>query len=195
VRAAPRQLVLRADASYIIVGGFKGLCGSLAIYLARLGAGHLVVMCRSGFADDKSQAVLKNINAAGCRVEQVQGDVCVLADVQRAFKAAPVPVRGVIQGAMVLRVSTRVHPPGSLAVLTLAGQNICLDDGPGLPRNDWLQSPRHLESPQRRSGAGLAARLLHNAVQHLGSRRPEGPSQLCSSQRLPGQLRLLSAPA
>ncbi len=108
MRPAARQLVFRADASYLIVGGFKGLCGSLATYLARLGAKHLVVLCRSGFADDKSQGVLKNINAAGCHVEQVQGDVCVLADVQRAFRVAPVPVRGVIQGAMVLRVSVHV---------------------------------------------------------------------------------------
>ncbi len=113
MRPAARQLLLRADASYLIVGGLKGLCGSLAIYLAQLGAKHLVVLCRSGFGDEKSQRVLKNINAEDCHVEQVQGDVCVLSDVQRAFKAAAFPVRGLIQGAMVLRVSIHMHTPGS----------------------------------------------------------------------------------
>jgi Zinc-binding dehydrogenase len=35
VRKAQRKLKLRSDVSYLIVGGLKGLCGSLAIYLAQ----------------------------------------------------------------------------------------------------------------------------------------------------------------
>ena len=92
--------------SFLIVGGLKGLCGSLAIYLARLGARNLVILARSGYNDERSQAALKNIRAEGCEVDLVKGDVSVLADVQRAFKSATVPIGGLFQGAMVLRVST-----------------------------------------------------------------------------------------
>ena len=99
-----RNLVLRPDASYLIVGGLRGLCGSLAVYLARLGAKHLVILCRSGYKDEKSQAVLKNISTEGCQVELFEGDVSNQEDVNRAFKGATFPIRGVIQGAMVLRV-------------------------------------------------------------------------------------------
>jgi NAD(P)-dependent dehydrogenase (short-subunit alcohol dehydrogenase family) len=104
VRPAARKVVLRSDFSYLIVGGLRGLCGSLAIYLARLGVKHLVILCRSGYADEKSQVVLENISAEGCQVDQFEGDVSVLEDVKRVFKGASVPIKGLIQGAMVLRV-------------------------------------------------------------------------------------------
>ena len=104
MRPATRTLLLRPDASYLIIGGLRGLCGSLAVYLARLGAKHLVILCRSGYKDEKSQAVLKDISTEGCEVELFEGDVSNAEDVNRAFRGASFPIRGVIQGAMVLRV-------------------------------------------------------------------------------------------
>ena len=104
MRPSARKVVLRTDVSYLIVGGLRGLCGSLAIYLARLGVKHLVILCRSGYGDEKAQGVLKNISAEGCHVDQFEGDVSVLEDVKRVFKGASVPIKGLIQGAMVLRV-------------------------------------------------------------------------------------------
>lgn len=104
MRPAVRTLALRPDASYLIVGGLRGLCGSLAVYLARIGAKHLAILCRSGYEDQKSQAVLKDIATEGCRVELFEGDVSNQEDVNRAFKGVTFPIRGVIQGAMVLRV-------------------------------------------------------------------------------------------
>jgi len=89
--------------------GLKGLCGSLAIYLARLGAKHLVVLCRSGYADEKSQAILANVYAEGCQVDLFEGDVSNIQDVKRVFREATVPIRGLIQGAMVLRVILSLH--------------------------------------------------------------------------------------
>ena len=47
VRPAIRTLSLRGDVSYLIVGGLKGLCGSLAVHMAQHGAKHLIVMSRS----------------------------------------------------------------------------------------------------------------------------------------------------
>ena len=48
--------------------------------------------------------MLTNLRAEGCKIDLAKGDVSVLEDVQRTFKGASAPVRGVIQGAMVLRV-------------------------------------------------------------------------------------------
>lgn len=90
--------------TYLLIGGLRGLCGTVAIQLARLGAKHLVVLSRSGYKDRKSGAVLRNIEANGCRVTLVKGDVAKEDDVQRCFSESPVPVGGVVQGAMVLRV-------------------------------------------------------------------------------------------
>jgi len=95
------------------VGGLKGLCGSLAIYLARLGAKHLTILCRSGYEDEQSRAILANVYAEGCKTSLFSGDVSKLEDVERVFKEASLPIRGVIQGAMVLRV----RPPSLLALL------------------------------------------------------------------------------
>ncbi|KAI9720556.1 MAG: Type I Iterative PKS [Chrysothrix sp. TS-e1954] len=103
VRPAQQALEFNAQGSYLIVGGLKSLCGSLATYMARCGAKNLVVMSRSGCDDEKSQAVIKNVNALGCHVDCVTGDVARSKDVQKAFAAPHYPIKGVIQGAMVLR--------------------------------------------------------------------------------------------
>ncbi|KAJ5997672.1 beta-ketoacyl synthase domain-containing protein [Penicillium canescens] len=102
-RPAQKALVLKGDVSYLIVGGLKGLCGTVATQLARHGAKHLVILSRSGCDDERSQAVLKNLKAIGCSFTLVTGDVAKKADVTRCFKEAPLPIGGIIQGAMVLR--------------------------------------------------------------------------------------------
>ena len=107
VRPAPRRLSLRNDISYLIIGGLKGLCGSLAVYMARHGAKYIVAMSRSGYEDKASKRVLHDLYNEGCQVDLAIGDVSNLDDVRRAFQKATVPIGGIIQGAMVLRVSTR----------------------------------------------------------------------------------------
>ncbi|KAJ6443718.1 Polyketide synthase [Purpureocillium lavendulum] len=103
VRPAARNFDLPQDTAILIVGGLRGLCGSLAIYLAQRGAKHLVILARGGYEDARSKAVLKNIHAQGAKVDLVRGDVSIVEDVRRTFKSASVPISGVIQGAMVLR--------------------------------------------------------------------------------------------
>ena len=105
VRPAPRKFSLRSDISYLIIGGLKGLCGSLAVYLARHGARHIVVMSRSGYQDESSQRILRDLSNESCQVDLATGDVSNADDVKRAFQDATAPIGGIIQGAMVLRVS------------------------------------------------------------------------------------------
>lgn len=107
IRPAVRTLQLDRTTAYLIVGGLKGLCGSLAVHMARHGARHIVVMSRSGNGDRASAKVIENCAAYGCEVSEAKGDVVDLKFVKDTFKAVrPKRVAGLIQGAMVLRVST-----------------------------------------------------------------------------------------
>lgn len=109
-RLAPSALRLRPDVAYLVVGGLKDLCGTVALQLARHGAKHLVVLSRSGYGDDRSRAVLQDVRANGCAVTLVQGDVSKEEAVRRCFEEAPLPMGGIIQGAMVLRVCESCRP-------------------------------------------------------------------------------------
>jgi hypothetical protein len=62
-------------------------------------------MSRSGYSDDKSRYVIKQINALGCHIDLLIGDVTKAEDVTAAMEETTVPIVGIIQGAMVLRVS------------------------------------------------------------------------------------------
>lgn len=95
--------------SYLIVGGLKGLCGSLAIQLARRGAKHIIAMARSGYDDDVSQATIKSVESEGAEVQLMIGDVSRLEDVKDVFSKSIRPIAGIVQGAMVLRVSLPIH--------------------------------------------------------------------------------------
>ncbi|KAI1081716.1 hypothetical protein F5B20DRAFT_579046 [Whalleya microplaca] len=103
IRPATRQLQLRPDVSYLIVGGLKGLCGSLAIHMARSGARHIIACSRSGASDEASRKAIMNCRAYGCEVVDAKGDVGDIDFTRRVFKEASPKIAGVIQGAMVLR--------------------------------------------------------------------------------------------
>ncbi|ETS73451.1 hypothetical protein PFICI_15056 [Pestalotiopsis fici W106-1] len=103
VRLPRASIKLRGDAAYLVVGGLRGLCGTIALSLAMNGATQLVVMSRSRQDDPVSQKVKNDLQGCGCTVTFIQGDVTILEDVRRAFEITNSPIRGVIQGAMVLR--------------------------------------------------------------------------------------------
>jgi hypothetical protein len=48
IRRAPIVPTLRPDVAYLIVGGLKGLCGSLATHIARRGARHIIIKYVAG---------------------------------------------------------------------------------------------------------------------------------------------------
>ncbi|KAF5857451.1 hypothetical protein ETB97_005765 [Aspergillus alliaceus] len=103
VRPSRQPLQLRGDVGYLLIGGLKGLCGSVAVNLAGLGAKHIVVMARRGYGDEVSQRVIADLAALGCAVTLGQGDVSKADNVRRVIKQSPVSIGSVIQGAMVLR--------------------------------------------------------------------------------------------
>ncbi|KAL4963349.1 MDR/SDR family oxidoreductase [Aspergillus stella-maris] len=99
VRPAPRSMRLSTSKSYLIVDGLRGLCSSLAIYLAQNETKHLAVMSRSGHDDEHSQKILRNLSSLGCQVDLLRGDVSNLSHVRSAFAATRVPIGGIVQGA------------------------------------------------------------------------------------------------
>ncbi|KAI0603270.1 PKSKA1 [Biscogniauxia sp. FL1348] len=103
VRRAPNNLSFRDDRCYLIVGGLRGLCGSIAMYLAKIGVKNLAVISRSGYGDEKSRGIIKQINALGAHIDLLTADVTIAAEVEKALGQTSVPVAGIIQGAMVLR--------------------------------------------------------------------------------------------
>jgi NAD(P)-dependent dehydrogenase (short-subunit alcohol dehydrogenase family)/acyl carrier protein len=104
IKPAVPKLQLDPTAAYLIVGGLKGLCGSLAVHMARHGARCIISMSRSGIQDDASARIIAHCGAWGCGIVDAKGDVGDIDFVTRTFESAPMKIKGVIQGAMVLRV-------------------------------------------------------------------------------------------
>ncbi|TGJ78884.1 hypothetical protein E0Z10_g9884 [Xylaria hypoxylon] len=97
------SIQLDSHVTYLIVGGLKGLCGSLAINMAYHGACHIIACSRSGLSDKELAAIVYNCGALGCKITEARGDVSDGKFVQRIFKSAHSRIAGLIQGAMVLR--------------------------------------------------------------------------------------------
>lgn len=98
---------LHSNASYVVVGGFGGIGQSICLWLAEHGAKNLIVLARSANAADKAAPLLQDLNNLGCQVRSIACDIANEGDVLRAVEACKdmAPIRGVIQGAMVLRDS------------------------------------------------------------------------------------------
>ena len=67
-----------------------------------------MVLSRSGYDDEVSKSVIVHLQEMGTHVDLIRGDVTKVEDVRRMFSSATKPIAGIIQGAMVLRVSLRM---------------------------------------------------------------------------------------
>jgi acyl transferase domain-containing protein/NADPH:quinone reductase-like Zn-dependent oxidoreductase/ubiquinone/menaquinone biosynthesis C-methylase UbiE len=109
VRVVPRAPApkLRADASYLLVGGVGGLGRSIALWMVDHGARNLILLSRSA-GKQNSGTFVSWLREAGCRVVAVSCDIADENDLNKALDVCErverlPPVRGVIQGAMVLQ--------------------------------------------------------------------------------------------
>ncbi|KAJ5747242.1 uncharacterized protein N7511_008938 [Penicillium nucicola] len=98
--------LLRPDASYILIGGTGGLGRSMATWIATKGARNIVLVSRRAAINERVQALIDSLAPLGVQIIVKACDVSnpesVEALVKEEMKDLP-PVRGVIQGAMVLR--------------------------------------------------------------------------------------------
>ncbi|KAI1125429.1 hypothetical protein F5Y10DRAFT_284293 [Nemania abortiva] len=101
---ARRELELRSDASYLLVGGLGGLGRSVSIWLAEHGARNLIFLSRTATLDDtNTRAFVNELAAMGCGVQLAKGSVASATDVGRVIAEARMPIAGVMQMSMVLR--------------------------------------------------------------------------------------------
>ncbi|EAW08895.1 type I polyketide synthase [Aspergillus clavatus NRRL 1] len=99
---------LSADATYLLVGGLGGLGRSIAQWMVDHGAKNLVFISRSGPQSPKAQELESRLRDAGAKVAIYAcdvGDKAALQTVLRTSRQTMPPIRGVIQGAMVLQDS------------------------------------------------------------------------------------------
>ncbi|KAG5984184.1 Type I Iterative PKS [Claviceps digitariae] len=97
---------LRKDATYLIIGGTGGIGCAIAGQLSRQGAGHIVLLSRSGSATAAVKKLIEHNAAHGACVHVMKCDVgdessvsSLLLKIRRSLPA----IRGVIHAAMVLR--------------------------------------------------------------------------------------------
>ena len=96
---------IRRDSSYLVTGGLGGLGLSVAGWLANKGAGHLVLLGRSGAASAEQQAAVLALEATGARVTVAKVDVAdrtQLARILDEVAASGMPLRGVAHLAAML---------------------------------------------------------------------------------------------
>ncbi|MBX7116111.1 MAG: SDR family NAD(P)-dependent oxidoreductase, partial [Myxococcaceae bacterium] len=106
------RTLLRADATYLVVGGLSGLGLAVARWLAQHGARHLILASRRGARSEEAATMLESIRALGAQVTVRSLDASDPAAVQALFdeaRAALPPIRGVFHAAMVLDDSLVLH--------------------------------------------------------------------------------------
>jgi NAD(P)-dependent dehydrogenase (short-subunit alcohol dehydrogenase family) len=99
-----------AHATYLIAGGFGGVARSIARWMASRGAKNLVLLSRSGPQSGKSTELIHDLEKLGVRVAAPACDVSSEELLRKALddirKEGMPPIKGCIQGSMVLRVSS-----------------------------------------------------------------------------------------
>lgn len=74
------------------------------------GARQIIVCSRSGLSDEASQKTIANYSAYGCDIVGAKGDVADMAFLRKMFREAAPALAGVVQGAMIFRVSLAKPP-------------------------------------------------------------------------------------
>jgi NADP-dependent 3-hydroxy acid dehydrogenase YdfG/acyl carrier protein len=106
--SAPDQPRVRADATYLITGGFGALGSKVAQWLAANGARHLVLCGRRPPSAPALQAIAA-LEQGGVRITVAQVDVSdsgVVSGLMQTIAASPAPLRGVVHAAGVVEDAT-----------------------------------------------------------------------------------------
>ncbi|KAF7158736.1 hypothetical protein CNMCM5623_003900 [Aspergillus felis] len=97
------KVALSHDVSYLLVGGLGGVGRALATMMVERGARHFIFLSRSAGKSAQDQAFRCELEAQGCSVVMMKGDVGLLDDVKAAIQCRRQPIGGVLQLSMVLR--------------------------------------------------------------------------------------------
>jgi NAD(P)-dependent dehydrogenase (short-subunit alcohol dehydrogenase family) len=108
----PATVDLKPNSSYLVIGGTGGLGKATLRLLADLGARRLVTISRSGSDSPTAREFIEEMSSRGVEVIVHKGSVLDKATVEAVSEdCREHPIKGVIQGAMVLQDS-RVEKMG-----------------------------------------------------------------------------------
>ncbi|KID62105.1 polyketide synthase, partial [Metarhizium brunneum ARSEF 3297] len=97
---------LKGDCSYLVVGGTGGLGRATMKHFASLGAKHIFTLSRSGSDSPIMRELVEEMRLAGVCVVVFKGSVTDTVAIESIKEQArEFPIRGVVQGAMVLQDS------------------------------------------------------------------------------------------
>ncbi|OGM48922.1 polyketide synthase [Aspergillus bombycis] len=104
----PRQpdMLLRPDVSYMLVGGLGGIGRATAHWMADHGAKIIIFVSRRGLSGESSQSTIKVLKEKGVRAIVHACDISQrdqVKEMMSSLKETAPPIRGIIQGAMLLR--------------------------------------------------------------------------------------------
>ena len=123
----PRPLTFRSDATYVLAGGLGGLGRSIAQWMADKGVKNLVFISRSGDKKEEARLVVEDLRASGVTTLVFACDISNESQLKTILnecgQSLP-PIKGVIQGAMVLQVcQPLIHyvPMGCFLTLSMIG--------------------------------------------------------------------------
>ncbi|KAG6367393.1 hypothetical protein INS49_001582 [Diaporthe citri] len=96
-------MVLKPDATYVLVGGLGGLGKAVAGLMADRGARHLIFVSRSGAKTPEDFQFLSSLSRRGVKALVLRVDVCNEDDLRRALSSTDMPpVKGAVQCAAVV---------------------------------------------------------------------------------------------
>ncbi|KAI5460920.1 hypothetical protein BGZ63DRAFT_445899 [Mariannaea sp. PMI_226] len=102
----PPPMKLDGNATYVLAGGLGGLGRSIARWMVSRGARNLVFISRSGAASEAAQELIQELESTSCRTHVFACDVSnkhTLYEVIKQCTATLPPIKGCVQGSMVLR--------------------------------------------------------------------------------------------
>ena len=110
IPARVKPIQFDADFTYLLSGGLGGLGRSIAQWMVRQGAKNIVFLSRSGNKKLEAKDTIRALRNRGANIAAYSCDIANTDEVQsvlnRCAKDFP-PIRGAIQGAMVLKVCSQ----------------------------------------------------------------------------------------
>lgn len=100
VKAFP---TFRSDVAYLLIGGLGGIGRSVSTWMVEQNAREIVFLSRSA-GKSEDQTFIRELEAQGCQVICVPGNVTNLKDVKEAVATCTRPLAGVLQMAVDLNV-------------------------------------------------------------------------------------------
>ncbi|KAJ5781109.1 hypothetical protein N7457_006269 [Penicillium paradoxum] len=93
----------RSDAAYLLIGGLGGIGRSVSTWMVEQNARELIFLSRSAGKSEEDQAFISELEAQGCHVICVAGNVTNIKDVREAASACTRRLAGVLQMAVDLK--------------------------------------------------------------------------------------------